>query len=171
MTVTPALAIRPLRAEDCGLISSAFAAQGWDKPLAQYARYWQEQCEGARLVLVAAHGGEFRGYVTIVWESAYAPFREAAIPEIVDLNVLIAHQRQGVGSALLEAAEQQIALRSPRVGIGFGLTADYGAAQVLYVRRGYVPDGRGAYSHDQPLRYGDHAAVDDGLVLYLVKQL
>ena len=33
--------------------------------------------------------------------------------------------------------------RSPLAGIGFGLYADYGAAQRLYVKCGYLPDGRG----------------------------
>jgi GNAT superfamily N-acetyltransferase len=171
MTARPVLHIRLLQAEDCAVISSAFAAQGWHKPIDQYQRYWQECGQGARLVLVAEYAGDFGGYVTIVWESDYPPFRQAAVPEIVDLNVLIKHQRRGIASALLDAAEQHIASRSPQAGIGFGLTADYGPAQVLYVRRGYVPDGRGAYSHDQPLRYGEPAVVDDGLVLYLVKQL
>ena len=41
----------------------------------------------------------------------------------------------------------------------------------LYVRRGYVPDGRGLMTHDRPVAYGESVPVDDGLVLYFVKQL
>ena len=52
-------------------------------------------------------------------------------------------RRQGVGSRLIEEADGGFAERSKVAGSGFGLYADYGAAQRLYVKRGYVPDGRG----------------------------
>ena len=54
-------------------------------------------------------------------------------------------------------------------GIGFGVYADYGPAQRLYVRRGYVPDGNGLYRGTEPVQPGTDVFVDDGLVLYLVK--
>lgn len=117
------------------MIAAVFAAQGWNKPAAQYERYYAEQCAGEREVLVAKCAGVLAGYVTVVWRSDYQPFGEQAIPEIVDLNVLIAFQRRGIASALLDAAEVRIATRSPIAGIGVGVTADYGAAQMLYVRR------------------------------------
>lgn len=124
-----------------------------------------------RDVIVAELGGTFAGYVSVVWVSTYPPFRDAAIPEIVDLNVLKACQRQGVATALLIEAELRIGRRSALAGIGVGLTADYGPAQILYTRRGYVPDGRGAWSGDKPLAYGTRAMVDDDLVLHLVRAL
>ncbi|HEU0299590.1 MAG TPA: hypothetical protein VFR37_09055 [Longimicrobium sp.] len=49
--------------------------------------------------------------------------------------------------------------------------ADCGAAQRLYVRRGYVPDGRGIHYDGRPVPGGEHVADDDDLVLYLVKDL
>ncbi len=125
--------VRTMQAEDTAVVAAAFAAQGWHKPVEQYTRYLEESVQGQRVVLLAEHAGEFAGYVTIVWESDYPPFREAGIPEIVDFNVLIKHQRGGIGTALLDEAERRIAMRSPVAGIGVGLTADYGAAQVLYV--------------------------------------
>lgn len=164
-----ALTIRALRHEDAAVIAAAFAAQGWNKPAAQYERYYAEQCAGERDVLVAEVDGVFVGYVTVVWRSHYQPFCEQAIPEIVDLNVLVAFQRRGIASALLDAAEVRIAARSPVAGIGVGMTADYGAAQMLYVRRGYVPDGQGLASNGRTLHYGDLAIVDDDLALYLTR--
>lgn len=80
-------------------------------------------------------------------------------------------QRRGIGSALMDRAEALIAERSPVAGIGVGLTANYGAAQVLYVRRGYVPDGRGIISGAEPVRPGASVAADDDLVLYLTRRL
>lgn len=164
-----ALTIRPLHDEDADIIAAAFAAQGWNKPAAQYRRYYVEQCAGEREVLIAEINGEFAGYVTIVWQSSYHSFHEQAIPEIVDLNVLIAWRRCGIASALLDAAEMLIATRSPVAGIGVGMTGDYGAAQILYVRRGYLPDGRGLAGSGKTLHYGDVVILDDDVALYLVK--
>lgn len=165
----PTVTLRALQAEDAEPIAAAFAAQGWRKPAAQYRDYLREQEAGARDVLVAEVDGEFAGYVTIVWASDYLPFRTASIPEIVDLNVLIKHRRRGVATALLDKAERRIAGRSPVAGIGVGMTADYGAAQKLYVLRGYQPDGRGLAVGGVAAQHGDHVTVDDDLTLYFTK--
>ena len=165
------LTIRLLAAEDIELIASAFAAIGWSKPAAQYERYLAEQRRGERDVLVAWWEGAFVGYLTIVWESGYRPFHEARIPEIVDFNVLPKLRRRGIGSRLMEEAERRISERSAVAGIGVGMDQDYGAAQRLYVKRGYVPDGRGLISHDRPVQWGETVTVDDGLVLHFTKDL
>ena len=161
--------LRDLVEADCLAIAQAFAEQGWNKPEAQYLAYLADALAGERAVLVAEIDGQFAGYVTIVWQSDYAPFRAAQIPEIVDLNVLIKHQRRGVATVLLDEAERRIAQRSPQIGIGVGLTADYGPAQIVYALRGYVPDGRGIASHAGPVSPGSTVVADDGLVLYLTK--
>ena len=163
--------IRELVAEDCLIISQAFSNQGWDKPRSQYQGYLQEQNEGKRVVLVAESDGSFAGYVTILWESFYPPFRDARIPEIVDFNVLIKDQRQGIGTALLDEAEKRISQRAAIAGIGVGLTADYGAAQIMYIKRGYIPDGRGISQNGRFLKWGDQITVDDDLVLCFTKRL
>lgn len=163
------LTIRSLTAEDCAPVSQAFTEQGWHKPIEQYQRYFQESLDGKREVLIAESAGHFAGYITIVWESEYAPFREAEIPEIVDFNVLKKYQRHGIGTALMDEAERRIAKRSPVAGIGVGMTVDYGPAQILYVKRGYLPDGRGLASHGQSVVYGSRVPIDDDLALYFTK--
>jgi hypothetical protein len=85
--------------------------------------------------------------------------------------VLIKFRRLKVGTALMDAAEGCILLRSPVAGIGVGLHGDYGAAQILYARRGYVPDGRGIYHQDHYPQYGEHVSIDDDLILHLTRQL
>jgi|SRR5579871_1379368 len=163
------LSIAPLAAGDIAQIAAAFAELGWNKPVSQYERYLAEQNSGVRDILVARFDGEFCGYVTIVWRSDYPPFREQAIPEIQDFNVLPRFRRRGIGSRLMDEAERIAFARSPSVGIGFGLHHDYGAAQRLYVLRGYVPDARGIMSHGRRVSWGDEVRIDDDLVLYLVK--
>ena len=162
--------VRDMVELDCVSISSAFAEQGWNKPLRQYQDYWREMQQGLRTVLVAEDSGQFAGYVTIVWQSECPPFRQHGIPEIVDLNVLIKYRRRGIGSALMDAAETRVGSRSNVVGIGVGLPADYGPAQIMYVKRGYAPDGRGLCRGARQLRYGETVVVDDDLTLYFTKR-
>jgi GNAT superfamily N-acetyltransferase len=163
--------LRQLEAEDIPVIAAAFAASGWSKPAAQYEGYLAEQGRGERVVLVALREGAFAGYVTVVWCSGYPPFQDAAIPEIVDFNVLPHLRRRGIGSRLLDEAERRIAERSSVAGIGVGLFADYGAAQRLYVRRGYLPDGRGLFARGRHVVEGETVVVDNDLGLYFTKVL
>lgn len=176
MTRMTDVTIRSLAPDDIPTIVAAFAALGWKKTVAQYQRYLADQQRGERMVLVALqHAGltnaGFAGYLTIVWQSDYPPFRDAGVPEIVDFNVLPHLRRRGIGSQLMDAAEQYIAQRSAVVGIGVGLDRAYGAAQRLYVQRGYIPDGRGLISHGHPVAAGEMVAVDDGLVICFTKTL
>ncbi len=163
--------IRELAPGDVPGIVAAFASLGWHKPASLYARYLDEQSAGTRDALIALVDGAFAGYVTVNWRSSYAPFRDAGIPEIQDFNVLPERRRNGIGSALLDEAEKRIARRAKVAGIGVGLDPDYGAAQRLYVRRGYVPDGRGVTWRYETLRHGDRMRVDDDSALWLTRDL
>lgn len=167
----PDLMVRPMEAADVQPIVAAFTAIGWNKPASQYERYLAEQERGERVVLVAFLDDAFAGYLTIVWQSGYAPFRAAGIPEIMDFNVLPQVRQRGIGSRLMEEAERRIAERSAVVGIGVGMDPGYGAAQRLYVKRGYVPDGRGLTTNGRHVRWGDTVRVDDGLNLHFTKEL
>ncbi|MFD3403568.1 GNAT family N-acetyltransferase [Kribbella sp. NPDC058693] len=161
------LEIRPLQPDDPPVIAAAMAALGWDKPQSQYERYVAEQAAGTRDVLVATVDGAYVGYVTIYWVPPY--FK--TIPEISDFNVLPSYRRRGIGSALMDAAEAKVAERSPAVGIGVGLYADYGSAQRMYVRRGYLPDGRGLIYDGKQVPPMEMVRNDDSACLMFTKQL
>ena len=163
--------IRHLEGEDITQIVEAFQGLGWNKPDTQYERYLREQAEEIRDVYVALVQGEFAGYLTICWKSTYEPFREKNIPEIVDFNILPKFRRQGIGTQLMDKAEREIAKVSSMAGIGVGMDSDYGAAQRLYVLRGYVPDGRGLHYRSHHVKHGEQITVDDNLALYLTKEL
>ncbi len=162
--------IEILAKEQITEIAEAFAKLGWNKPASQYARYFEEQQTGKRLALVAALDGKFAGYLTIVWQSGYPPFKKSGIPEIVDFNVLPSYRRQGIGSELMKAAEILIRKYSPIAGIGVGMDSDYGAAQILYAKRGYLPDGNGLHYDNRKLKHGDVVTVDDSLCLHFTKK-
>ncbi len=166
------LTIAPLEASDIDEVVAAFRALGWGgKDRAQYERYLREQADGLRPVRVARWDGVFAGYVTLLWRSPYEPFAHENIPEVQDFNVLPAFRRRHIGTALMDEVERLIAARSTIAGIGVGLHRDYGAAQRLYVLRGYVPDARGIASHGRRVDWSDTVPVDDDLVLYLTKRL
>jgi GNAT superfamily N-acetyltransferase len=167
----PAITLRNIESADPALIAAQFAKCGWHKPESQYQRYFEEQTNGSRVVIIAHLNESFAGYGTIVWSSNYPSFRNAGIPEIVDSNVLPPFRRHGVATAIMDEAELQIAERSSVVGIGVGLYADYGPAQRMYVRRGYVPDANGSTWLNRPILGGQTVIADDDLILWLTKQL
>ena len=168
-----AVSVRSVEQQDVCVLADAFSGPDWGgtKPASLFERYLREHQSGARDVLVAFAAEALAGYVTIRWEPDYAPFRELGIPTLEDLNVLISYRRQRAASALVDEAERRIAERSDVAGIGVGMDPGYGSAQRMYVRRGYVPDGRGLTSHDRHVKWGDTVRVDDDLVLFFTKQL
>jgi GNAT superfamily N-acetyltransferase len=165
------LEIRLINESDPEIISDSFKHIGWGKPVDQYQQYLVEQISGTRTCFVATVENQFAGYVTVNWAPTYAGFVQQSIPEIQDLNVLPRFRRRGLGTRLLDRAEQEVALHSEIVGIGVGLHPGYNNAQRLYIKRGYIPDGRGVWYRNQLVEEGMQVVFDDDLVLHLVKRL
>jgi GNAT superfamily N-acetyltransferase len=163
--------IRPGGPDDPVRLHEAFAVAGWHKPVALFERYVQQHQATTRHFLLAEVYGAIAGYVTLVWESAYPPFAERGIPEISDLNVLPSFRRSGIATRLLDLIEDVAVQRSHVVGLGVGLYADYGAAQRIYVHRGYVPDGRGVMYANEPVPAGETLRLDDDATLMFTRQL
>jgi ribosomal protein S18 acetylase RimI-like enzyme len=165
-------AIMPLRETDIPLLVAAFTSLGWPgKDTEQYLRYLDEQERDIRPVRVAWVDGKFAGYVTVRWQGHYEPFRAAGIPEIQDLNVMPEFRRRGIATAMMDEAEALIGTRSRIVGLGVGLYADYGPAQAMYARRGYVPDARGVVYAYEPIEPGSQVRLDDDLNLMMTLNL
>jgi ribosomal protein S18 acetylase RimI-like enzyme len=162
--------IHLLELQDISLLTSARSFLNWNTPASYFKDLLSEQDNDRRVVLVAYSGDDIAGYVTIRWQSDYPPFAEKSIPEINDLRVLPDFRRRGVATALMDEAEKRIFERSSMAGIGVGLYADYGPAQRMYVRRGYVPDGSGLHHKNQPVIPGHDVRVDDDLLLYFIKE-
>jgi ribosomal protein S18 acetylase RimI-like enzyme len=164
--------LQPLKNSDFDEIVSAFQQIGWDKPKSLFQQYFDEEREGFRHVLIARDSKQFCGYVTLKWTSDYAAFANQQVPEIVDLNVLPDFRRKGTGTMLVQTCEKIAKERGATdIGLGVGLLADYGPAQRLYVRLGYMPDGNGLHYKNIAIRYGETVTVDDELVIFLTKKL
>jgi GNAT superfamily N-acetyltransferase len=170
-TTMHALEIRELRVEDAEALSAAFRSLGWQKPVEQFLRYLGEQQQGRRKVLVAVMGGEPCGYVTLIGEPEHVYREGKLVPEISDFNVLPAYRKQGIGTRLMDRVEAEASRLCDEVGLGVGLHAGYGPAQRMYVKRGYVPDGKGLHHAERQLREGEEIVNDDDLVLYFTKRL
>lgn len=144
---------------------------------AQHEAHYFERCileqdEGRRLIYIASDAVQDAGYVQLNLHPLYPPFRRLNIPEIQDLNVIPACRQQGIGTALVAHCEEVARQRgSADMGISVGLHARFGAAQRLYVRLGYIPDGAGAAYDEVPVIVGEMRPVDDMLTLKLVKTL
>lgn len=137
-----------------------------------FERCFSEQDEGKRDILVAVIDDALVGYVFLNYYPRYQPFRRLGIPEIQDLFVNPQARRQGVGEALVLACEERARTRQcSDMGIAVGLHSGFGAAQRLYVRLGYVPDGAGVMYDRDAVHMGDMRIIDDDLTLMLIKPL
>ncbi len=164
--------IRQARPDEADWLQESFnSGMGWQKAPGYFAAVLDQQTRNQVELLLALMDVAYLGHCKIVWRSAYPGFHERGIPEIQDLNVRPEFRRRGIGSGLLDEAERRITRRSERAGIGFGLYADYGAAQRLYIKRGYVPDGRGVHYGGSPAQAGRSYCLNDDMILYLVKRL
>jgi GNAT superfamily N-acetyltransferase len=166
------VSVRQATYENADWMQDSFdGLMGWKKPPGYFHNCCDLQAEGQLVLLVAADGDHYSGHVKVVWSPDYPYFRDNGIPEIQDLNVLPMYRRQRVATALVDTAENLIRQRSKIAGIGVGLYADYGPAQRMYVRRGYVPDGKGVTYRDAYVTPGASVPIDDDLVLFFVKEL
>lgn len=71
----------------------------------------------------------------------------------------------------MDAAESIAAKYPDTVCLGVGLHSGYGAAQRMYVKRGYIPDGTGVWYGGRVCPQYEDCCNDDDLVLYFSKIL
>lgn len=114
---------------------------------------------------------KFAGYINVYPDSKQGAFANQGYPEIVDFGVLVKYRRNGVGSKLMDAAEQIAKEYSDFVYLGVGMHNGYGSAQRMYAKRGYIPDGTGVWYGDKVCEQYADCCNDDDLVLYMSKRL
>lgn len=139
-----------------------------------YQRCLERQLQGKMEVLLAflRENAAVVGFCLLNWQPKYAFFRKAGLPEIQDLNVLREYRRRGIGRAMIEYCEDMAREKGFReMGIGVGLDSRFGAAQRLYVRMGYIPDGSGVSYDRKQVACGDFRPIDENLCLMMTKAL
>ena len=165
------LIIRDLEYNDAQLITDADIEQGWDASVEKYLKRLEDQKSGKAISLVAEYSGKPVGYINVYPDSVWGAFGGKGYPEIVDFGVLEKYRNHGIGTILMDIAENLAAEYADTVYLGVGLHSGYGSAQRMYVKRGYLPDGSGVWYQDEICKpYGD-CKNDDDLVLYLSKKV
>ncbi len=166
------ITIRNMKVSDINILAAEFLQQGWEeKNKEQFTNYLQEQNNHQRQVLIAEFNGNVAGYLTLLHNDKTGPFANKNIPTVCDFNVLIKYQHKGVGTALMDKVETMARENSDLICLAVGLYTNYGTAQRMYVKRGYIPDGSGVWYRNQNLAPYEECRNDDDLVLYLSKRL
>ena len=166
------LIIRNMEESDARVFTDEEKAQGWDADISKYRTRIRDQAEGKCVSLTAVYKGHPAGYVNVYLTGLGGAFSGKGWPEIVDFGVLEKYRRNGIGSRLMDAAEEIAGQYADTIWLGVGLHSGYGSAQRMYIKRGYIPDGTGVWYQDKPCEpYGTEIANDDSLVLFLSKQL
>ena len=163
--------IRDMRVSDPAYFADGERRQGWHADERKLNGALRDAASGLAVALTAELGGVPAGYVRVYRSGKDGPFARLGYPEIVDINVLEKFRRRGVGTALMDAAEAVAASISDTVYLAVGLHGGYGSAQRMYVKRGSIPDGTGAWYGDAVCEPYSACANDDDLVLYLLKKL
>jgi len=166
------LKIHQASEKDAALLQQKFPKKTkGEEPKDYFIECYHKKKNGELVLLAAEIDGNYVGYVKVLWQSGYTFSRENNIPEINDLFVESEYRCKGIATRLVDEAENIIRGRSKIAGIGFGMYADYGPAQRMYVLRGYVPDGNRLVYKDDYVKPGEAVPVDDDLILFLIKKL
>ena len=163
--------IRAMVPDDARIIYDTYLSYGWHPVLETYENYYREQEAGQRLVFIAEYEGSAAGLCTLILSPTQGPFANAGWPEIVDLTVFFHVHRKGIGNKLLDIAEQEAAKFADHVYLAVGVHSGYGAAQRIYVKRGYNFDGSGVWYQGKQLEQYAPCCNDDDLLLFMSKEL
>ena len=162
--------IRSMTAEDSQIFYATYLSYGWQPNKSTYENYYKEQESGRRKVFVAEYQDNVSGICTLVLNPSEGPWAGMNYPEIVDLSVFKNVQNLGIGNKLLEVVEQEAFKIANMVYLAVGVHSGYGAAQRIYVKRGYNFDGSGVWYKGKPLKQYAPCMNDDDLVLFMSKK-
>lgn len=165
------LVIRSMKKTDIAELKKGFDEQGWHKDVDILTGYFEKQEKAEKYIIVAEYNKKVAGYVTLVPQEKIGPFANKNIPVLVDFVVFEKYQRNGIESKILDVAENIASGISDTVSLCVGIHSGYGSAQRMYVKRGYIPDGSGAWYNNKQLEQYAECKNDDDLVLYLSKKV
>lgn len=172
--VSHEILIREVKASDIEVLTEAFCFPWTTKlqTVEKWSRYFSEHEQRKRTVYVLEKQGQIIGYASLLYLPEYSHFQIANIPEINDVWIQEDFRSRGFGKMLIQHLEEMARRQGyKQIGLGVGLYKDYGSAQALYYKLGYVPDGNGVTYKTVAVVPGQQFPMDDDLLLWLVKSL
>jgi len=155
-----------------GEVQKEFSSRGMVRGENYFESCFRENLTGDRVTILAYYNGVLAGCSHLVMSSHYPFYKQLNIPEIKDLNVFPEYRKMGIATNIIMELEKAALQKGANtIGIGVGLFDDYGNAQRLYTKLGYIPDGNGIQYDCKPVQKGTYVFVDDDLVLYYTKKL
>lgn len=168
----PSYLIRPYTLHDVDALWHMLDAFGFSNDRNYYERCIERHVNKELTIIVAFENSRAIGFCLLNWQPKYAYFKLHGFPEIQDLNVLSAHRNKGVGAALIRFCEEMAREKGcTDMGIGVGLDSSFGAAQRLYVKMGYIPDGQGVTYDRKQVAKGEFRPIDENLSIMMTKSL
>jgi ribosomal protein S18 acetylase RimI-like enzyme len=134
--------------------------------------YFEQSFDQNITILIASKDDQDCGFCLLNWAPRYSLYKRLGLPEIQDLNVVPDARRAGIATLLVDHCENLArAAEKDSIGISVGLTSDYGPAQIMYIRKGYVPDGFGVTYDREGVQPHRPYPIDDNLALMMIKPL
>lgn len=166
------IAIRDMVETDPQIITQEEHLQGWaEQKVEKYTQRLKDVAEGKCVALVAEYKGNVAGYFNVYPNTMCGLYGGKGYPELIDLGVLKKYRKHGIGNILMQVAEDVARQYADTAIIGVGLHRDYGAAQRMYIKRGFIPDGTGVWWHNKPLEPYADFKNDDEAAIYMYKKL
>lgn len=163
--------IRTILPSDSKTICEEEIAQGWNQTEDKYLKRIDDHQNGKAIALVAEYKGNVAGYINVYINAQQGSFGGLGHCEIVDFGVLEKYRNKGIGSKLMDIAEEIAFGYSKTVYLGVGLHNGYGNAQRMYCKRGYILDGKGVWYGNSVAKPYKEYCNDDDFILYLSKEL
>jgi predicted enzyme related to lactoylglutathione lyase/GNAT superfamily N-acetyltransferase len=162
---------RPMEQADVDRIIAASDLQKFSGARKTFETLFSEQEQGKRKVIIADCGNELAGYVSLLPTAKGGAFKNKGIPQISGLMVFEKFREHGIGTELMNRIEKEAETVSDEVCLAVGLYPEAGQAQRMFVKRGYVPDGTGAWYGRSNAKFDLTVILNDSLALYMSKHL
>jgi GNAT superfamily N-acetyltransferase len=167
---TPSIICRPMERGDVALLNHLGRVTGHILEPDYFETTWQEVAQNKRQVICAHAAGQIVGYAHLNFHPLYQPFQRLGIPELQDLYVHPDYRRQGLGRLIIDHVESLARQNGyTELGIGVGITADFGSAQRLYTKCGFIPDGAGVVQDRIPVPSNTIRPIDGRMCIMMVK--
>ncbi len=164
------LLIRSMRESDIDALVLLLEHARIERPYSALLDFYAGELSGTCRMFIAVANDSIAGYAALLNEAVYGPFSYNGVPYMGDFLVFPAFRKQGVGSRIMDTLER-IAFRThDAIGAGISMYADWGSAQRMCARRGYIPDGSGIWYLNECPEEGAPCTNDDDMILYMLKK-